>query len=79
MATNCWKVRFRFPTGAKDFSPPSSFHIASGTHQVSYQVIIGVFSLRVKMQGLEADSSPPSTSEVKNGEVYFSVFAVRVS
>jgi hypothetical protein len=49
-----------FPAGAK-----GSIQTGSGVHPV--QRILGALSLGVKQQGHEADCSPPSSAEVKNG------------
>jgi hypothetical protein len=38
----------------------------SGTHRASYADGIGALSLGVKWPGPEADSSPPSSADIKN-------------
>ena len=50
--------RVRIPTGAREF-PVLQNKIQAGS--------VVRFSLRVKRPGREADHSPPSISEVKNG------------
>jgi hypothetical protein len=41
---------------------------SSGTHLASYPMGTGVISLEVKRAGREANRSPVSSAEVKNGE-----------
>jgi hypothetical protein len=48
-------------------SIPSSVQTESGAHPHSYATSAGRFSLGLKLQGREADHSPQSSVEVKNG------------
>jgi hypothetical protein len=48
----------RFPAGARDFSLLHSVQTGSGVHAISP---------RLERLGREADHSPPSSAEVKNG------------
>jgi hypothetical protein len=50
--------------GPVDFSLPHSLHTDSGAHPSSYA---GALFPGVKRPGREADHSPPSSAEVKNG------------
>jgi hypothetical protein len=45
---------------------------ALGTTQPPVQWVPGALSLGVKLQGREADQSPPSSAEIKNAWSYFS-------
>jgi hypothetical protein len=62
-----WTARVRFPAGAR-FSPLHSVHVALGPSQFPIQGVPAVVSQGVNRQGREADHSPPSSVEVKNGE-----------
>jgi hypothetical protein len=55
------------PTRGKIFLLSIATRPALGPSQPSIQLVLGVLSLRVKWQGHEADHSPPSNTEVKNG------------
>jgi hypothetical protein len=60
-------VGLRFSAGAR-FSLLHSFQTGSGALPVSYPVVtVGLFPYGVKRLGREADHSPPSSTEVKNG------------
>jgi hypothetical protein len=50
------------------FSLPYNIQTGFGDHPASYLTGTGGVSLRVKWQGHEADHSPPSSAEVKNGK-----------
>jgi hypothetical protein len=58
-----WTAGVRFPAGARDFSILHS----SGAHPASYAMGTGDDFPWVKRPGREADHSPPSSAEVKNG------------
>jgi hypothetical protein len=61
-----WRAEVRFPT-AQDFSL-HSVQTDSGAHAASIPVgYMELFPRGVKRQGREADHSPPSSAEVKNG------------
>jgi hypothetical protein len=58
----------RFPaTRTGDFPFLREVQTGSGAHQASYTVGTGGCFLAVKRQGREADRSPRSSAEVKNG------------
>jgi hypothetical protein len=59
--------------GKKDFSFPHSVHTSSGTHSASYEMGTRDCLLVVKRLRHEADHSPPSNVEIKNGGVIFSL------
>jgi hypothetical protein len=59
--------RSSIPAGVKDFSPLHNIQSGSGTHPASYPVGTGAVSPEVKRPGCEADQSPPSSADVKNG------------
>jgi hypothetical protein len=61
-----WTVRF--PAEARNVSVLHSVHIGSEAHPVSYPLATGALSSGLKPPGREADHSPPSSVEVKNGE-----------
>jgi hypothetical protein len=52
---------------AKDFSLLRGVQTGSGSHLASHTMRIGGPFPGVKRPGLEADHSPPSSSDVKNG------------
>jgi hypothetical protein len=60
-------ARVQFPEGPRDFSLFYSFQTGSGVHPASYPVDTGCSFPGVKQLGCEADHSPPSNAEVKNG------------
>jgi hypothetical protein len=62
-----WAAGVRFFAGARDFSLLHSVQTGSGVHPASYPNGTVGFSPGVKRQGREADHSPPSSAEVKNG------------
>jgi hypothetical protein len=57
------------PSRTKRFSLQRYFHTGSGAHSASYTMGTGVVSLGVKWLGHEADHSPPSSTQVKNGAI----------
>jgi hypothetical protein len=57
----------RFPARIRDFPLFHSIQTGSGANTASYPVGIGALSPGVKRSGHEADNSPPSSAEVKNG------------
>jgi hypothetical protein len=59
-----WTARFRFPVGARLFSSPQSPNQAQSA---PLQWAPGSPFLAVKRPRREADHSPPSSAEVKNG------------
>jgi hypothetical protein len=61
-----WTVRVRFQAW-QYFSIPHGVHTDSGVHQAAYPVGNGGDFPGVKWPGHEADHSPPSSAEVKNG------------
>jgi hypothetical protein len=58
----------QFAVGTINFSLVHSDQIGSGAHSASYITGSGNCLLGVKQQGHEADHSPSSHAEVKNGE-----------
>jgi hypothetical protein len=65
-------IGVQFPAGAVNFSLRHRVKTGSGTHPASCPVCVpGALSLGVKRPGREADHSPPSSAEVKEGvELY---------
>jgi hypothetical protein len=62
-----WTAWVRFPA-VQDFSLFHSIQTCSAAHPASYRMGTGgVSHWGVKRQGREADHSPPSSTEVKNG------------
>jgi hypothetical protein len=61
-----WTAPVRFPA-VQDFSLLHSVQAGSGAHTASYPMGIGGSFTGGKRQGREADRSPPSSAEVKNG------------
>jgi hypothetical protein len=59
--------RVRFPAGAENFFFTSVFRKALGPAHPPTQCVPGAFSLEVKRQRREADHSPLSSAEVKEG------------
>jgi hypothetical protein len=57
----------QFPAGASDFSLLHSDHTGCGAHPASYAVDASGSFLGVKQSVREADHSPPSAAEVKDG------------
>jgi hypothetical protein len=55
------------PGRGKRFSVFHSVQTGSGTHPASYTMFTWALSMGVKWPGREADHSPPSSAEVKNG------------
>jgi hypothetical protein len=53
--------------GQEIFLFSTVFRLALGPTQLPIQWALGAFSLGVKWLGCEADHSPPSSAEVKNG------------
>jgi hypothetical protein len=62
-----WTIGIRGPTGARDFTLLHSVETGSGAHPSSLPVAIGSPSPGVKQPQREADTSPPSSSEVRTG------------
>jgi hypothetical protein len=62
-----WMTGVRFPTGVRDFSLVRSVLTDTGVHQTFNPMGTGGSLPRVKLPGREADHSPPSSTEVKNG------------
>jgi hypothetical protein len=62
-------VEVRFPAGAGYFSLHHIVQTGYGDHLAS-SYPMKTLSPVVKRSGLEADHSPPSNAEVKNGGVY---------
>jgi hypothetical protein len=62
-----WKAGVLFPAGARDFSLFKASRPALGPTQPPMQWVPGVLSPGAKRPGREADCSPPSTADVKNG------------
>jgi hypothetical protein len=60
-------ARVRFPTGTSFFSLLHSSQISSEAHPASYPVCFGGYFPKSKQPWHEADHSPPSNTEVKNG------------
>jgi hypothetical protein len=65
IATGCM-ARVRFPA-VQDFSLLHSIQTDSGAHPASYQWVSGALSPAIMRPGCEADHSPRSSAEVKNG------------
>jgi hypothetical protein len=64
-----WMARVQFPAGEKDFYLLQSVQTrCSGAHPATYPMGTGISFLVVKQPVHEADHSPPSNVEVKNGE-----------
>jgi hypothetical protein len=55
------------PCRSKIFLFSTASRPAMGPTQPSIQWVLGVSSLRVKQLGHEADHSPPSSADIKNG------------
>jgi hypothetical protein len=63
-----WTAVVVFQAGARDVSLFQSVWTVSGAHPASHLIDTrGPFSGGMKLPGLEADHSPPSSAEVKNG------------
>jgi hypothetical protein len=62
-----WTAGFRFPSGAI-LSSPKACRLALNTTQPPIRWIPGTLSPGIKQPGREADHSPASSAEVKNGE-----------
>jgi hypothetical protein len=62
-----WTAGIRFPAGVRHFSLLYSIQTDSGAHSASCPVGNGGSFPGVKRPGREADHSPPSSAEVKNG------------
>jgi hypothetical protein len=60
-------VGVHFPAWSKDFSLLYSIQISSGAYPASYPVGIKALSQAVKATMHEADHSPLSCAEIKNG------------
>jgi hypothetical protein len=56
----------------QEFSPLQVVQTGSGAHPVSYPMGTGVLFPGVKLQGSEADHSPPTSAEVKKKWIYTS-------
>jgi hypothetical protein len=57
----------RFPTGGRDFPILCSVQTGSVAHSASYAMDTGAPFPEVKRPGREANHSPASSAEVKNG------------
>jgi hypothetical protein len=64
--------RVRFPAGTGDFSLHHLVQNGSGAHPASYPIGTGGCFPEGRVQGREADPSPPSSTEVKNAWSYTS-------
>jgi hypothetical protein len=62
-----WMSRFRFQAGIRDLAFLHSIHTASGLHPASYPMRTEGDIPGGKAVGREADHSPPSSAELKNG------------
>jgi hypothetical protein len=63
-----WTACVRFTAEAKDFSPLHSVQTGSGDHPSSNIMVSGgLLPPKVKLPSCEADQSPPSSAEDKNG------------
>jgi hypothetical protein len=62
-----WTAGVRFPAEAKDFPLFHGVQAGFGSHPASYAMDTEAVSLGVKRPGCEAQHSPPSSVEVKNG------------
>jgi hypothetical protein len=62
-----WTARVGFPAEEREFSLLHRVQTGFWAHPASYSKIPGAISTGVKQPGLEADHSPPSSAEVKNG------------
>ena len=69
IVTRLWvgKFGFQFPAGARDFHFSSSPRHDLGTTQPSAQCVPEVSAPGIKRPRYEADHSPPSRAEIKNG------------
>jgi hypothetical protein len=61
-----WRIAFRSPAGAKDFSSSLCVQTGSGAHPASCPMGTGSFPGDNSRPGRDADHSPPSSAEVKN-------------
>jgi hypothetical protein len=61
------RIGVRFLAGARKFSLLYNVHRGSESYPASYPMGTGVDSAGVKRLRREADHSPPSSAEVKNG------------
>jgi hypothetical protein len=62
-----WMARVLFSVGARDFSLLQDVQTGSGPHNLLCNGYHGLFSGRVTWPNPEADHSPPSSAEIKNG------------
>jgi hypothetical protein len=62
-----WMARLRFPAGQEFFLVSTASRPALGLTQFPVQWMSGALSVGAKQPGCEADHSPPSSAEVKNG------------
>jgi hypothetical protein len=65
----------RVLAGAGNFALHHRLQTGSGAHPASYPMGTGSLSVKVKLQGREADHSPPSSAEVKECVAWCSVRA----
>jgi hypothetical protein len=65
-----WTAEVKFLAGARDVFLLHSVQTSSGAYPSFYPVRTGVFFMGVKRPGHEADHSPPSSAEVKNGVIF---------
>jgi hypothetical protein len=63
-----WTAGVRFPARIIDFSLPHNIQTGIAAHPVCYKIGTEGSFPRVKRPGREADHSPPSSAEVKNGD-----------
>jgi hypothetical protein len=63
-----WVAGVQFPAGVTDFSLFHSVQVGPGAHPASYPMVMRVSLPYLKRPEREADHSPPSSAEVKNGE-----------
>jgi hypothetical protein len=61
------KPEVQFLAGGRSFSPLHSAHTAAEAEPASVQWVQSDLSVKVKRPGREADHSPSSSAELKNG------------
>jgi hypothetical protein len=62
-----WMARVRFPGGSRDFCLLYNIKTGSGTHPVSYSMVLGGYFHRAKVALVEAGHLPPSKTDIKHG------------
>jgi hypothetical protein len=60
-------AKVQFSEGAKIFLFPTTSRLILGPTQPPVQCVLGALSLGIKQPGHEADHTPPSTADIKNG------------